>query len=93
MGPMQSRTEQNTSGQNEQLKGQVEGITFHNEENGYCVLRVKLRDSRELVNVVGHVASITAGEIIEASGSWVNDARFGQQFRAKTMHVVPPRNH
>ena len=91
---MQSRTGQSapaeTTGQSEALKGQVEGITFHNEENGYCVLRVKLRDARELVNVVGHVANISAGEMIEATGSWVNDARFGQQFRATTLHVVPP---
>ncbi len=91
---MQSRTEQTgpleLTGQNESLKGQVEGITFHNEENGYCVLRIKLRDARELVNVVGHVASISVGEMIEASGNWINDARFGQQFRADTMHVVAP---
>lgn len=87
---MHSRTEQNSPGQNEELKGQVEGITFHNEENGYCVLRVKLKDSRDLVNVIGHVASISTGEIIEAQGSWVNDARFGHQFRAQIMHVVPP---
>ena len=61
MSPMSTRTGQNkglTGAQSEQLKGQVEGITFHNEENGYCVLRIKLRESRELVNVVGHVASI-----------------------------------
>ncbi len=87
---MQSRTGQNKPAGQERLKGQVEGITFHNEENGYCVLRVKIPDTRELVNVVGHVASISAGENIEASGSWVNDARFGQQFRAKNMHVVAP---
>jgi exodeoxyribonuclease V alpha subunit len=91
---MHSRTGQNSqrepAGQQEELKGQVEGITFHNEENGYCVLRIKLRDSRELVNVVGHVASVSTGEIIEARGNWVNDARFGQQFRAIVMHVVPP---
>lgn len=74
----------------EVLKGQVEGITFHNEENGFCVMRVKPREHRELVNVVGHVASISVGEYIEARGVWVNDTRFGQQFRADSLHVVPP---
>ena len=87
---MSSGTEQNTPGNPEALRGQVEGITFHNEENGYCVLRLKVRDSRELITLVGHVASITAGETIEALGLWVNDARFGQQFRANSLHVVPP---
>ncbi len=87
---MQYHKGQSRQGPAEELKGVVEGITFHNDENGYCVLRVKLRESRDLVNVVGHVASISTGETIEARGTWINDARFGHQFRAREMHVVPP---
>ncbi len=88
--PMSSRTEQSADSPNTALKGQVEGITFHNEENGYCVLRVKITGKRDLVNVVGHVAHISVGENIKAGGAWVNDPRFGQQFRATSLHVVPP---
>jgi exodeoxyribonuclease V alpha subunit len=40
----------------------VERVTFHNEENGFCVLRAKARGHCDLVTVVGHAATISAGE-------------------------------
>ena len=40
----------------------VERVTFHNEESGFCVLRIKARGHRELVTVIGHAAVISAGE-------------------------------
>ncbi|WP_456305865.1 YrrC family ATP-dependent DNA helicase, partial [Komagataeibacter rhaeticus] len=46
----------------EALAGLVERVTFHNAENGFCVLRVKVRGQRDLVTVVGHAAMISAGE-------------------------------
>jgi exodeoxyribonuclease V alpha subunit len=52
----------------EALAGLVERVTFHNEENGFCVLRTK---ARGLVTVVGHSATIAAGEWITATGEWV----------------------
>ena len=74
----------------EVLAGLVERVTFHNDENGFCVLRVKARGHRELVTVVGHAAAISAGEWITASGEWVNDRTHGQQFKA-TLPARPPR--
>ena len=47
----------------EALAGLVERVTFHNAENGFCVLRVKVRGQRDLVTVVGHAAMISAGEL------------------------------
>ena len=38
----------------EVLAGLVERVTFHNEENGFCVLRVKARGQKDLVTVLGH---------------------------------------
>ena len=35
------------------LSGLVERVTFHNAENGFCVLRVKLAEQREPATVVG----------------------------------------
>jgi exodeoxyribonuclease V alpha subunit len=57
----------------EVLAGLVERVTFHNDENGFCVLRAKARGHRDLVAVIGHAATISAGEWITASGEWVND--------------------
>src|ERR1700677_1072381 len=40
----------------EVLAGLVERVTFHNNDNGFCVLRIKARGHRELITVVGHAA-------------------------------------
>jgi exodeoxyribonuclease V alpha subunit len=74
----------------EVLAGLVERITFHNGENGFCVLRAKARGHRDLVTVVGHAATISVGEWITASGEWVNDRTHGQQFRARFLRTSAP---
>jgi exodeoxyribonuclease V alpha subunit len=74
----------------EVLAGLVERVTFHNEENGFCVLRVKARGQRDLITVLGHAAMISAGEFIQASGAWQNDRTHGVQFRASFLKAMPP---
>jgi len=65
-------------------------VTFHNAENGFCVLRAKARGHRDLVTVVGHAAIISAGEWITASGEWINDRAHGQQFKARFLKTSAP---
>ena len=74
----------------EVLAGLVERATFHNSENGFCVLRVKARGQRDLITVLGHAAMISAGEFVQASGSWVNDRTHGVQFEASLPKAAPP---
>jgi exodeoxyribonuclease V alpha subunit len=74
----------------EVLAGLVERVTFHNEENGFCVLRIKARGLRELITVVGHAAVISSGEWVTASGEWVNDRTHGQQFKARFLKTSEP---
>src|SRR4051794_8271072 len=74
----------------EVLAGLVERVTFHNEENGFCVLRVKARGQRDLITVLGHAAMISAGEFIQASGAWQNDHTHGVQFKASFLKAMPP---
>jgi exodeoxyribonuclease V alpha subunit len=74
----------------EVLAGLVERVTYKNAENGFCVIRVKARSHRDLVTVVGHAATISAGEWITASGDWVNDRTHGQQFRARFLKTSEP---
>ena len=54
----------------EVLAGLVERVTFHNDDNGFCVLKVKVRGKRDPVPIIGHAAVISTGEFIQASGSW-----------------------
>ena len=74
----------------EVLAGLVERVTYHNAENGFCVLRAKVRGHRDVVTVVGHAAAIAAGEWVTATGDWVNDRTHGQQFKARFLRTSPP---
>ena len=74
----------------EALAGVVERVTFHNGENGFCVLRVKARSQRDLITILGHAATVSAGEFVQASGSWINDRTHGVQFRASFLKATPP---
>ena len=74
----------------EALAGLVERVTYHNPENGFCVLRVKARGQRDLVTVVGHAAAIAAGEFVTAGGSWTHDRTHGLQFRASFLKATQP---
>ncbi len=72
------------------MSGLVERVTYHNPDNGFCVLRVKARGQRDLVAVVGHAAAINAGEFISATGWWTTDRDHGLQFKAATVTTTQP---
>jgi len=53
------------------------------------VLRIQVSGRRELLTVVGNVASISAGEEIRAVGEWNNDLMHGLQFKATSLQPSP----
>jgi exodeoxyribonuclease V alpha subunit len=72
------------------LAGLIERVTFHNEETGFAVLRVKVKGRRELATVVGSLATVSAGEWITAQGRWVRDSEHGLQLNATFLECTPP---
>ncbi len=70
--------------------GTVERITYHNPDNGFSVLRVAVDQQSDLATVVGEIPSVASGEYIEAHGMWVNDPKFGEQFRATMIRTAHP---
>ena len=74
----------------ENFAGLIERVTYHNPENGFAVLRVKVKGREDLVTVTGSTTSVTAGEHVEASGRWVIDRQFGQQFKADELKTTHP---
>ena len=76
----------------EQLEGLVERVTFFNEENGFAVLRVKVRGQRDLVTVLGSLPTVNGGEWINAEGSWTRDPQHGLQFRADSLRASAPNS-
>jgi exodeoxyribonuclease V alpha subunit len=74
----------------EVLSGSIERVTFHSEDSGFCVLRVKVRGQQELVTVTGSAASISVGEFVECEGYWFNDKNYGLQFKSQRLSVIAP---
>lgn len=65
----------------EQLQGVIERLTYHSEESGYTVARVKSPRSRELVTVVGNFANVQAGQTLAMDGFWRDHPQYGPQFQ------------
>ena len=72
------------------VTGLIERVTFHNEETGFCVVRVKVEGRRDLVTVVGRASSINAGEWLTAEGSWIQDRDHGTQLKAELLQTSAP---
>ena len=72
------------------LSGQIERITYTNDQNGFTIARVKVHGQRDLVTVVGHLISPAPGEILNMRGEWVNHPRFGEQFKVVEFKTAVP---
>lgn len=72
------------------LSGLVERVTFHNEDTGFAVLKVKVKGRRDLVAVVGTVAAVSPGEWITAEGRWERNRDHGMQLRASEIRCQTP---
>ena len=74
----------------EKLRCVVERITYHNEMNGYSVIRCRARGFGELVTVVGLMPEVHVGSVLQLTGSWRIDAKYGRQFSVETFEETLP---
>jgi len=75
----------------ETLFGTVERITFHNPNNGFSVLKVKIPDKKIEITIVGNILLVGSGEYIEARGKWAHDKSHGLQFQASFLKTTTPK--
>lgn len=74
----------------QKLRCVVERITYQNPENGYSVMRVKVKGYDELVTLVGNLLEVPTGSVLLCEGDWKVDKRYGSQFVAQTWEEVMP---
>ncbi|MGO8881210.1 MAG: ATP-dependent RecD-like DNA helicase [Desulfomonilaceae bacterium] len=72
------------------IQGQIERVTFHNEENGFTIVRLKVPGYRELVTLVGNLMAPLPGQVINATGEWVTHPQFGEQFKVVQYNTLVP---
>ena len=75
---------------NQSYKGSVERVTYHNPENGYTIARLAVEGERELLTIVGAIASIQEGESVEVEGMWANHPKYGKQLKVENYKPVYP---
>lgn len=68
----------------------VERITYQNPENGYSILKVKVKDYSELVTIVGNLLDVPVGSVLLCDGDWKVDKKYGRQFVVQTWEEVMP---
>jgi exodeoxyribonuclease V alpha subunit len=73
-----------------ELKGQLERITYHNEENHYTIARLKVQGQRDLVTIIGNLVAVSPGEILRLTGSWQRHPRYGEQFKVTSYESLVP---
>ena len=74
----------------EQLEGQIERITFMNEETGYTVAKVNVSGYLSPVTIVGNLLALAPGEVLKMGGVWETHPKFGRQFRVLTHQSIFP---
>src|SRR5215468_2219932 len=72
------------------ITGSVERVTYHNEQNGYTVLRFQIPGRGEPVTVVGNFSAVSPGESLRLTGWWTTHPQYGEQFKAVDYAVTRP---
>ena len=72
------------------LRCVVERITYQNPENGYSVLKVKVKGYNDLVTLVGNLLEVPVGSVLLCRGEWKGDKCYGSQFVAATWEETMP---
>ena len=73
-----------------QIRGQIERITYVNEENNYTVAKAVVSGKNDLVTIVGNFASLNPGEVVKLFGEWINHPKFGHQFKVIKYETITP---
>jgi len=90
MAPSNSRQTKLDRSSVNKLEGQIERITYTNEETGYTVARIKVTGYSEPITAVGKLISPTPGEFLKMEGAWMDHPKFGRQFKVISYRSVVP---
>ncbi len=61
----------------EHLQGVVERVTYHAEDSGYTVARLKVLSAYDLITIVGRFPDIHAGQTLRLTGYYREHAKYG----------------
>ena len=71
-----------------QISDEVADIVYRNEENGYSVLRLAAAN----VTAVGYFPFVSVGQEFFLTGEYVNNAKYGKQFKVEAYEAIAPNS-
>lgn len=74
----------------QKLRCVVERITYQHPDNGYSVMKVKVKDYADLVTIVGNLLDVPVGSVLLCEGAWQVDRKYGNQFVVERWEEVMP---
>lgn len=64
-----------------ELHGQIERVTYANDESGFTIARLKVPGRKGLVTIVGNIVNPVPGEVLSLKGEWSHHPKYGEQFK------------
>ena len=74
----------------EVIRGEVERVRFKKPDTDFVIFELKPNSATASTVVVGSGADVAPGLEVVLTGEFVTHPRFGKQFKAKNIAVVPP---
>ncbi|MDE6691999.1 MAG: ATP-dependent RecD-like DNA helicase, partial [Muribaculaceae bacterium] len=72
------------------LRCVVEHITYQNHENGWSVMKVRVKGYDNLLTLTGSLLDVPVGSVLLVDGDWRVDPKYGQQFVVQSWTEVMP---
>lgn len=72
------------------IRAVIEHITYQNSENGYSIMKGKVKGYNDLVTLVGTMLDVPVGSVLLCEGDWKIDRKYGQQFMVQSYEEVLP---
>ena len=72
------------------LEGHIERITFQNQENHFTIAKMKIKGRRDTITVIGHLFSVSPGEVLKIQGYYEQHAKYGLQVRIESYESLIP---
>ena len=72
------------------LRAVIERITYQNGENGYSILKARVKGYDDLVTLVGNMLDVTVGTVLVADGQWKINRQYGSQFVVESYEEAMP---
>lgn len=74
----------------EELSGAVENIIFASPDGKFCVFSLRQANTRARATVTLNSEPPLVGQQVNLKGAWIKHPKFGQQFKAQSLHIETP---